>query len=375
MWRFALVLVCAIQVCSAQAVPGPQIPQSAPATNQSSPPSTITVPAGTLVELAITQPVLARTAKPGDDIYAVTAFPVAINNRMAIPPGTYVQGQINSLTRPGAFSPHAEFQIHFTKLIFPDGYVVDFRGPQNITAATGSPTAPPADVIPAVAVPYVQVTIANDVLLDNGTQIEMILQLPLELNAISAGMAASQAVPIQFDQFKSATMCRSYPGTPGTAPTVIPGTPGTSGTPPVVIPGAPGQPPTTIPGTPGTPGTPPTVIPGTPGTPGYYCPPPPVVTRPKLQNYKESFAVTAPLQIGGKQLAPGRYEVTWSGPTPTAEVQIARNATTTATLQARIVILDAKASADAIGTRANPDGSLSLDSLRFEGENFALYFD
>lgn len=378
MWKIALVFVCVVPICSAQATPGPQALPAAPPANQSSAPSpTITVPAGTLVELALTQPVLTRSAKPGDQIYAITAFPVAINNQMAIPPGTYVQGQIDSLAPPKTFSPHAEFQIHFTKLIFENGYVLNFAGPQNISTTSAGPSAvSPGDVIPAVAVPHVQVTSANDVLLDNGAQIEMILQLALELNRISVGMAAAQAVPIEFSQFKSATMCRSYPGTPGTSGTVIPGTPGTPGTPPTVIPGAPGTPPIVIPGTPGTPGTPPTVIPGTSGTPGYYCPPPPVVTRPKLQNYKESFEVASPMQVGGKQLAPGRYEITWTGPNPAAEVEIiGANGITVATAHARVAILTGKSPADATATRMNADGSLALDSIRFAGENFALYFD
>src|SRR5208282_3411284 len=90
----------------------PTQPQNADSSNN----STITIPAGTSVFLALTAPVWAKTAKPGESIYAESVFPVAVNNQMAIPPGTYVQGEIDSLSRPGWLSPHAQFQIHFTKM-------------------------------------------------------------------------------------------------------------------------------------------------------------------------------------------------------------------------------------------------------------------
>ena len=67
----------------------------------------------------------------GDSVYAETVFPVAVNNQMAIPLGTYVQGQIDTLTPPGWLSPHAQFQMHFTKIIFADGYTVELPGSQN----------------------------------------------------------------------------------------------------------------------------------------------------------------------------------------------------------------------------------------------------
>jgi hypothetical protein len=371
MWRIAMLVVFCAQFCLAQetaAQPGSQnpIPSSQPSTEPA-----IVVPAGTAVELAVTNPVLTKTAKPGDTVYAETAFPVVVNNRVAIPPGTYVEGEIDALTRPGFFSPHAEFQIHFTEIIFANGYVVEFPGPQNVSTTSSTNT----DVIAAVANPYVEVSAASDVLLDNGTQIDMILQLPLTLNRASVSAAASQASPLQLDQFKSATLCRPIPGTPGTPDTVIPGTPGTPGTPDVVVPGAPGMPPTVIPGTPPTPGTPDTVIPGSPGTPGISCPGPPVVTRPKTENYKESFAVNVSVAVNGTILAPGRYEVSWTGPGPATQLAIIENGKTLASASVRMVLLSARSPDDATTTRTNSDGSLSLDTIRFAGESFALFFE
>jgi hypothetical protein len=381
-----MAILLAALTSAAQTAPPQPDSQARSQAGSSTAKSRIVIPAGTTVSLALTSPILARTAKAGDGVYAQVAFPVAVKNQMAIPPGTYVQGQIDTLTRPGLFSPHAQFQIHFTKIIFANGYTVELAGPKNVTsgqpsaqpapAAPGTPPAPPDDVIAAVATAYVQVSSASDVLLDNGSQIEMVLQVPLRLNAAKVAAAVRLSNPALLAHLKSATLCRPIPGTPGTPDTVIPGTPGTPGTPPTVIPGGPGMPDTVIPGTPATPGTPDTVIPGTPGTPYVPCPSPPVVTsNPKVQNYKESFQINAPVQVSGVRLSAGSYQVTWEGSGPWTQVDIFQNGNRVVSLRARVVLLNRKSPADAPGTRTNSDGSVFLQSLRFAGQTFALYFD
>ena len=384
MRRLVLGIVCIALSCAAQE-PAPAGTKADLQSHALSPDpsanSVITIPAETSVSLALTAPVWARTAKAGDSIYSQTDFPVTVNNQMAIPPGTYAEGEIDSLIRPGLFSPHAQIQIHFTKLIFANGYTVVFPGGLNVPTAQ-PPSAPGSavpladDVLAAVANVYVEVTRANDILLDNGAEFEMELQLPLQLDAASVAGAARQTKPLQFSQFKSATLCRptpGTPGTPGTPDTVIPGTPGTPDT---VIPGGAGLPDTVIPG---IPATPPTVIPDTPGTPdipGTVCPGPPVVTEnTKAPKYKESMQVSVPARVGGTQLFPGSYEITWTGEGRVANVEIQQNGRIVANARARILTLSRKSPANAISTRSGADGSLALDSLRFPGQNFALYFD
>jgi len=380
-------------MCAAQTAP-PQPGSQRPAQTQSAAAkstiaaakSTIVVPAGTTVSLALTNPILAKTAKSGDSVYAETAFPVAVNDQIAIPLGTYAQGQIDSVKRPGWLSPHAQLQVHFTKLIFANGYIVELPQPRN--PASGQPAGRPAsaaqgtapahadDVIAAVTSAYIDVSSASDILLDNGSQIEMVLQLPLRLNAVDIAGAVAQSQSRQLPQFNSATRCRPSPGTPGTSDTVIPGTPGSLGTPDTVIPGGPGMPDTVIPGIPATPGTPATVILGTPGTPGMACPGPPIVTsNSKAQNYKQSFQIGVPVWVSGKQLPAGSYQVTWKESGSVANVDILQNGSVMVSLQARVVLLNRQSPADAPGTRTNSDGSISLRSLRFAGQTFALYFD
>jgi hypothetical protein len=373
-----LTLAVLLFAFSAAAQRGPMVPspqQPTTATNSHSKRSTVLViPAGNTVPLALTQPVLANSAAVGGPIFAETVFPLAVNGQMAIPAGTYVQGQIESMSRPGIFSPHAQFQIRFTRLIFANGYTFQFSAMQNLTGAQSASAGSADDVIPAVANIYVGVTSRNDVLLDNGTQFEMILQEPVQLVAASVASAVRVSKAPDFSGFRTASTCRAIPATEGTSDTVIPGTPPTPGTPDTVIPGVDGAPDTVIPGIPASPGTPDTVIPGTPGTPGIPCPGPPVVVD-NTKTQKQTFNLSAPAQLAGQQLAAGTYEATWKGSGPRVSVQIIDKKKTVASVQAQLVLLNRKSPSAAIGTQPNPSGVPSLESLRFRGQSFALYFD
>jgi len=383
MKRLAFALLLTSFSVAAQTVPDIKGPAQLKG-NTSKP--KLVVPAGTVVTLALIEPILARSAKVGDSVYAEIAFPVGVSNQIAIPLGTYVQGQIDSLVRPGWLSPHAQFQMHFTKIIFAGGYTVDLTKLQSTSPGTpgtalaspapGMPPPPFDDVLAAVANPYVLVSASSDVLLDNGSQFAMVLQVPLRLNAAKVADAVRQFQPGPPPQFTSATRCRPIPATMGTPDTVIPGTPGTPGTSPTVIPGGPGMPDTVIPGTPGTPGTPPTVIPGSLGTPAIPCPNPPVVTsNPKVQSYRQSFQIAKPVQVSGTLLGLGSYQATWNGSGPLAQVDILQNGNLVVCVLARVVLLSKVSAADTPETRTHTDSSLSLQSLRFAGQKLALYFD
>ncbi len=237
----------------------------------------VTISAGTRIDATLIRPVFAATASPGETIYAQTSFPVVAGGRTVVPPGTFVEGRLEKLTRPTRRSNRAELQILFSHLIFANGYVAALQAPavpaQESSAAGVSQPGSGGTLIAVAA----QVSTRNDLLLDNGALIEITLGAPLELNAeaVAAAIPLSRA-PVP-GQIRSATRCVAIPGTPGTPgtpDTVIPGTPGTPDT---VIPGGPGMADTVIPGTPATPST---TIPGTSGTPGtpeIPCPMPPVV--------------------------------------------------------------------------------------------------
>jgi hypothetical protein len=238
---------------------------------QADPGAAITLAAGTKIELVVTSPVWAASAKSGDPLYTQTNFPVTAGGQIAIPAGSWVQGPIEGITKPARRHSRAQLQVLFTTVIFADGYAVALPGAdpsQPVPAGSGTMTA---------ATVTVEVSTANDLLLDNGAQVEMTLGAPLALDAAEVAKAIPLTHAPAPGQFKSATRCRPTPGdpgTPGTPDTVIPGSPGTPST---TIPGGPGMPDITIPGTPATPDTVIPGIPGTPGTPGTTCPRPPIV--------------------------------------------------------------------------------------------------
>ena len=88
----------------------------------------VTVPAGTQIPLKLAQGISTKSAKVGDAVYAQTVFPVAANDRIVIPAGTYVQGRISEIKRPGRVKGRAEFLMHFTTMIFHSGYTVMLPG-------------------------------------------------------------------------------------------------------------------------------------------------------------------------------------------------------------------------------------------------------
>jgi type IV secretion system protein VirB10 len=100
--------------------------QTSPATQDA--PGRITLAAGTKVPLALNSPISTKTARPGDPVYAHTAFPVVLNEHVAIPAGTYVQGVITSVKRAGRVKGRAELLLHFTSLVYPNGYTVALPG-------------------------------------------------------------------------------------------------------------------------------------------------------------------------------------------------------------------------------------------------------
>jgi hypothetical protein len=105
------------------------VAQSAAGTNaDTSAANQLTIPSGTKVPLALKQAVATKNAREGDAVYAVTTFPVVFNDRIVIPAGTYVQGRISNIKRGGRIKGRAEVLMHFSTLIYPTGYTVVLPG-------------------------------------------------------------------------------------------------------------------------------------------------------------------------------------------------------------------------------------------------------
>jgi len=87
-------------------------------------PNAAVIPAGTKIPLLLKQAISTKNAREGDAVYAETAFPFVLNDRVLVPAGTYVQGKIMHTEPAGRSKKRAEILIHFTTLIFPTGYTV-----------------------------------------------------------------------------------------------------------------------------------------------------------------------------------------------------------------------------------------------------------
>lgn len=88
----------------------------------------VTIPAGTEIPVRLEQAISTKNAKVGDPVYATTAFPYVQNDHIVIPAGTYVQGRISEVKRPGRIKGRAEVLVHFTSLIYRSGYTVMLPG-------------------------------------------------------------------------------------------------------------------------------------------------------------------------------------------------------------------------------------------------------
>jgi len=237
-FRLVAVLLIAT-VCGAQT----PMPANTPASSAT---GTITVPQGTAVPLVLITPIRSKSTKPGNSVQAQVAFPVTVGTQVAIPAGTYVQGIVNAVSARDAHTHMPSVKVHFTALLFPNGYSVpldamnsdamliepafdpglDSRSEladardgapvlgEEFAAPEQNPPLPPLPPLPSngpspAVMTGVMVGVgvgttalilvlahhragSNDFLLfDNGWQLQMVLQQPLTLDAAKVTAAVS----------------------------------------------------------------------------------------------------------------------------------------------------------------------------------------
>lgn len=95
---------------------------------QTQPPDPNVIPAGARISLLLKQAISTKNAREGDAVYAETAFPFVVNERILVPAGTYIQGKISHVERAGRVKGRAEILMHFTSMIYPSGYTVMLPG-------------------------------------------------------------------------------------------------------------------------------------------------------------------------------------------------------------------------------------------------------
>jgi hypothetical protein len=149
--RRSLILIAASLTvsisCAAQQPEGPQTgapPPVAPAP-KAAPPQVgssdrITVPSGTRVGVVLQNGISTRSAKPGDSVYLQTSFPITQNNRIVIPVGSYLRGQLLESKRPGKVKGRGEFRLRLDTLILPNGYTVSLNAAPRSADSGGKET-------------------------------------------------------------------------------------------------------------------------------------------------------------------------------------------------------------------------------------------
>jgi type IV secretion system protein VirB10 len=88
----------------------------------------VVIPRGTRVPLTLLNSVSTKHAAPGDLVYLESVFPVVVDGRIVIPPGTYVSGSITSSKRPGRVKGKGELYLRFEQMILPNGVIRDLIG-------------------------------------------------------------------------------------------------------------------------------------------------------------------------------------------------------------------------------------------------------
>ena len=85
------------------------------------------VDAGQKIPLGLINSVSTKNSAPGDRVYLETVFPVLVNGKIVIPPGSYVQGTVTQVKRPGRIKGRGELFVRFDSLTLPNGVTRDFR--------------------------------------------------------------------------------------------------------------------------------------------------------------------------------------------------------------------------------------------------------
>src|SRR5256886_16075015 len=140
--------------CAAQQPEGPQSDAPTPVapkpvTAQTAGSSErITVPSGTRVGVVLQNGISTRSAKPGDSVYLQTSFPITVSNRIVIPFGSYLRGELIDSKRPARIKGRGEFRMRLNTLIFPTGYTVDLNAAPRRAASGGRETMDEEGKIP-----------------------------------------------------------------------------------------------------------------------------------------------------------------------------------------------------------------------------------
>jgi hypothetical protein len=90
-------------------------------------PGEFIVAPGAKIPLNLINSVSTKHSAEGDRVYLETVFPILVNGKIVIPPGSYVAGTITQVKRPGRVKGRGELFLRFDSLTLPNGVTRDFR--------------------------------------------------------------------------------------------------------------------------------------------------------------------------------------------------------------------------------------------------------
>ena len=119
--RIAVILFSAVAVMNAQ--------EQEPALRTTEPakPGAVVIDSGTKIPLTLLNTLSTKQTVEGDRVYLETLFPVLVNGKIVIPPGSYVSGTVTQVKRPGRIKGKGEMYLRFDSLTLPNGVTRDFR--------------------------------------------------------------------------------------------------------------------------------------------------------------------------------------------------------------------------------------------------------
>jgi hypothetical protein len=96
-----------------------------------------TIPKGTIIMIKLDHPVSSTASKVGDSVSAIVEADVYLDNQIAIPAGSQVEGAITAANPAGHLGKHGSMEIMFNTIKTPNGYVLPMRAHVVTSDETG----------------------------------------------------------------------------------------------------------------------------------------------------------------------------------------------------------------------------------------------
>lgn len=83
--------------------------------------NTITLPEGTVIPIVLSAYLTTKGSQAGDIVYATSAYPIWIQQRLVIPKGSEIRGTLTEVVRPGRIKGKGRMVIRFDDILLPNG--------------------------------------------------------------------------------------------------------------------------------------------------------------------------------------------------------------------------------------------------------------